>query len=1234
MRSLSEDYKMRILSLRFKNLNSLFGEWKIDFTDPAYVSSGIFAITGPTGAGKSTILDAICLALYGCTPRLGKISSNAGEIMSSQTGEYFSEVEFVSDKGHYRCMWSQNRAYKKPDGELQPSRHEIVDAKTGVPLKIKKAEIQQKVVDVTGLDYQQFTRSILLAQGDFATFLDAKSEERGTILEKITGTEIYGQISIKVHERFLREKAQLDELISNVETIGMMTPEQAEAFLREKQEHNKEILMISARSKGLEESIAWLDFIRTLESEISDLQRQQLALSVLKETSRKDLDALQLARKARDLEGIYSGLSGQRDLLDKEILEKKSHEVNLDGFCIAYTNALNAFLSAQERRTVAIDEKRKEDELIRRVRELDTQIREFGAKRDEREGEKYRSEEEIGKYKQAIQSAESQLKEIRPNLSTATVYLEAHSRDQKLIESLSGIESAIRQIHCTEETTENKRMELHEVQNILADAEQVVLRRKTEHDKVAKKVLDGIAEVSRAKKEFAEITGNLDIAELRALADKENDRRNRIQSLLDLFSRIEEDTAEREKHAKTIDTASAEKEKGQQRYRSLQKEVERAAQLVKVSEKNLLYLAQIKSYEDARKSLHDGTPCPLCGSTDHPLCVGIEPETDGAQKEHDDYKKEEEDLQKNVRLIEARLAGIEAEIRTGNLTLQDLVLKVRKATSDLMNRCRDLGLSVGNNPKPTIHEALDESTKNLEKTREILTNAEEKEREIQSGESQVGREKDTLAKIQRDHEKLLSFRDEKARERERIIKEIAATDTEYRRQNAALLESIQEYDIIVFSTGLRADQVLAELMERRNKYAENIIRRQDLQSLLQQCEAALEKNRSLLLVAEKNLCEISEKLTGINEEFKKYSAERLKIYSEKDPAAEEVRVTRHAEASEEELAVAADTKNLADKQKNTCEEQIKALAAKISARLSVLAEKELQFSNALTEVGFSNEESFLSAQLSSDRLTALEKLEKDIVRKETEIAVGLKERTVKLVAEREKSLTQEKREDLAIAIENDKVRMDRLRTDIGRIQLQLEQYEEQVEKQKALTEEIKKQKKEFVKWQKLHDLIGSADGKKFKVFAQGLTFETLVVQANRHLRAMSEHRYLLVQNKESPLDLDIMDNYQAGEIRTTKNLSGGERFLVSLALALGLSGMASHNIRIDSLFLDEGFGTLDEDTLETALGTLSSLQQEGKIIGIISHVTALKERIAVQIQVEKIGGGRSRLYGPGCSSPR
>jgi len=125
-------------------------------------------------------------------------------------------------------------------------------------------------------------------------------------------------------------------------------------------------------------------------------------------------------------------------------------------------------------------------------------------------------------------------------------------------------------------------------------------------------------------------------------------------------------------------------------------------------------------------------------------------------------------------------------------------------------------------------------------------------------------------------------------------------------------------------------------------------------------------------------------------------------------------------------------------------------------------------------------------------------------------------------------------------------------------------------------------------------------------------------------------RYLLTRDDASPLELNVVDNYQAGEIRTTKNLSGGESFIVSLALALGLSHMASQNVRVDSLFLDEGFGTLDEEALDTALETLAGLQHDGKLIGVISHVSALKERISTQIQVTPKTGGRSVLAGPGC----
>lgn len=160
--------------------------------------------------------------------------------------------------------------------------------------------------------------------------------------------------------------------------------------------------------------------------------------------------------------------------------------------------------------------------------------------------------------------------------------------------------------------------------------------------------------------------------------------------------------------------------------------------------------------------------------------------------------------------------------------------------------------------------------------------------------------------------------------------------------------------------------------------------------------------------------------------------------------------------------------------------------------------------------------------------------------------------------------------------------------------------------------------------------IGSADGKKYRNFAQGLTFELMVSHANRQLEKMTD-RYLLIRDEKQPLELNVVDSYQAGEIRSTKNLSGGESFIVSLTLALGLSKMANQKVWVDSLFLDEGFGTLDEEALETALETLSGLQQDGKLIGIISHVSALKERISTQINITPVSGGRSSLSGPGCT---
>jgi len=365
---------MRILGVRFKNLNSLVGESQVDFTDPEYVSDGIFAITGPTGAGKTTILDAICLGLYGRTPRLGRITKNSNEIMSRQTGECFAEVTFETQKGCYRSHWSQHRARKKAEGELQPARHEIADADGGTVLESHMSRVDEFVEKVTGMDFERFTRSMMLAQGQFAVFLNAPADERAPILEQITGSEIYSLISMGVHERHKEENDKLDLLqaaLKGIEILGEDDVNALQTDLKGKQLKGGEL---EGKVAGLRKAANWLERVTNLEKESVELDEKLRNLDQRKQAFEPDLKRLERARNALSLEGDYKGVDALRVQQRSEI---KELDVSLKGLpekekaCVgALAETKAAEVRLKEARTI----QQSEAQVIKRVRELDTRL--------------------------------------------------------------------------------------------------------------------------------------------------------------------------------------------------------------------------------------------------------------------------------------------------------------------------------------------------------------------------------------------------------------------------------------------------------------------------------------------------------------------------------------------------------------------------------------------------------------------------------------------------------------------------------------------------------------------------------------------------------------------------------------------------------------------------------------------------------------------------------------------
>ncbi len=300
---------MKILSISLSNLNSLRGNWNINLEDSVYTSGGMFAVTGSTGAGKTTIFDAVCLALYGKTPRLGKIEGQTNEIMSKHTDNCMAKVKFESGGKIYICEWLQDRV----KGRLQTKHTISHDGKT-LNESGKQSETLELVVKITGMDFDRFVQAVLLEQGKFDTFLNANKNKRAEVLELITGTGIYSRISSHVYYRNKKERESLDakrkELESEKSRFEGMTADNLQSEISRKE---NEISRAEAKHNSTKEILSWQREIIKLNNDIAGI-KQALRLHeqsiAIFEAERAILDS---AERAMSLDGEYSMLRAKRE---------------------------------------------------------------------------------------------------------------------------------------------------------------------------------------------------------------------------------------------------------------------------------------------------------------------------------------------------------------------------------------------------------------------------------------------------------------------------------------------------------------------------------------------------------------------------------------------------------------------------------------------------------------------------------------------------------------------------------------------------------------------------------------------------------------------------------------------------------------------------------------------------------------------------------------------------------
>lgn len=829
-----------------------------------------------------------------------------------------------------------------------------------------------------------------------------------------------------------------------------------------------------------------------------------------------------------------------------------------------------------------------------------------------------------------LYAGKQHLQTIEQALIKVQQYLRENCQDEGLVVNLTGIAATFKLLSETDDARQNKEREWQQA----GEAWKTLIKAREEiaaaHERNEQLLQNQQEKLRDLREKLQTLSQGHEIAWWR---DKLDEIKEEQQNLQELEQSLREIAGMEDALRMGRESIQSLEEKQQLLTLEIEQWVEKAAACereVSHMETEVALLSRIRDLEEERARLQDGSPCPLCGATQHPYARGNEPRMGEAELKLDKARKACKNADQQLQKRKLEKVTLDKELEHNINNLRETELRLLKETEHSNGLIALLGLQLpAHKPADAVRMIMKQGAAKLA----------EHIKQIKQIEALQKSEKELAAQYE---ECCLAFNDsatglqqavwkqeQAKKETERLRNEYLALETEGDNLRQAALREVRAYGIADLPReGLTT--VLKALNKRKNAWES----KQDEKIRLEKETGIAHNDMTNLATRLKNQQDIvRHEQTRLQQSQKRQQLlqkERFDLYGNRNPDEEESRLEADILHSEEALDQARQEAEMAGRNVESMEKDEKILNDAVQKRAPELQLAEQEFAHQLQEVGFAGEGDYIQAKLPADEQQALAEQEEGLKQQKTELQTRLRDKQEAWRQEKDKKVTGESCQTLQ---ENQLVCERELKDLRDKIAIYRQTLKNHQENRRQMQEQlllVEKQKIVLQRWQMLHDLIGSADGKKFRNFAQGLTFDIMIGHANRQLQKMTD-RYLLRRNQQQALELNIIDHYQGGVIRSTANLSGGESFLVSLALALGLSGMASHKVSVDSLFLDEGFGLLDEETLDTALNTLAGLHQDGKLIGVISHVPALKERIGAQIQVIPLSGGRSALQGPGCA---